>query len=162
MEEKSDILLTAEETEATPDGIDTAVDSATTTEDNGENHTESAQDNVEESISAVNYEDIARRDISELKAEFPELSDTESIAELENPIRYAALRDLGLSPSEAYLATTKRRIRQDNRAHLERSVPRAASIPRGSMSDAELRTAREIFSDISDAEIRSLYKRVTQ
>lgn len=110
----------------------------------------------------VDYEDIARRDISELKAEFPELSDTESITELENPIRYAALRDLGLSPSEAYFATTKRRPRQDNRSHLERSVPRGASVPRGSMSEAELRAAREIFSDISDSEIRSLYKRVTQ
>lgn len=128
-------------------------------ESENENEISEAEENNEKN---ADYESIARNDLEILKEEFSELSDAKSILELENPLRYAALRDLGLSPSEAYRATASRRPRQDNRFHLESSVPRAATMPLGTMSEAELRAAREIFSDISDSEIRNLYKRVTQ
>lgn len=120
------------------------------------------ENDVTETSERIDYEKIAREDLIRLKEEFPELSSLSNIAELENPLRYASLRDLGLTPAEAYLATRRRERRQDNRAHLESSIPRAAATIPGSMSDAELRAAREIFSDISDAEIKNLYKRVTQ
>ena len=94
--------------------------------------------------------------------EFPELSSLTNIAELHNPLRYAALRDLGLSPSEAYLATAKRARKQDNRAHLESSVPKRAAVPLGSISEQELNEYRELFGNISDSEIKKLYKKVTR
>lgn len=112
--------------------------------------------------SATDYAEIVRADIKALSSEFPELKDLSDISELDNPLRYGALRDLGLTPAEAYLATTKRRRTTDNRAHLERAVPRGASVPLGAMSERELSEARDIFSDISDAEIKRLYRKVTR
>ncbi len=109
------------------------------------------------------YESIIREDIRTLRESFPELSALSDISELENPTRYGALRDLGLSPEEAYRATTKRRAaRHDNRAHLQSSVPRPATSPQESISYNELMAAREIFGNISDAEIQRLYKKVTR
>ena len=109
---------------------------------------------------AVDYAAVVEEDIRILKEEFRELSSLSDICELDDPLRYAALRDLGLTPVEAYLATAKRQ-RKDNRSHLvaTRTVSRA---PVGSMSDAELMAAREIFDGVSDSEIRKLYKRVTK
>lgn len=108
----------------------------------------------------IDYEAVVKEDLKILREEFSELSEITDICELDNPLRYAALRDLGLSPAEAYLATAKR-SRKDNRSHLV--ATRTVSLEKnGTMSDAELASAREIFSNISDREIRKLYKRVTK
>lgn len=125
---------------------------------------ESCEPDVAEVSSSedVNYEALVEQDVAELSREFPELEGIKNITELENPIRYAALRDLGLSPAEAYLATTKKRRIPDTRSHLYSSVPGASALPKGSMSDGELSMARELFPDISDSEIRKLYKTVTK
>ena len=136
-----------EETELTEEDIDTA---------DAEQTTDSEKEDVE-----IDYAELVREDLRALKGAFPELATLRDISELENPLRYAALRDLGLSCEEAYLATTKKRVITDNRSHLLGGVPRAAKSPRGTMSDRELCGAREIFSDLSDAEIRNLYKKVT-
>lgn len=101
----------------------------------------------------------AEEDARELRAMFPELSALSGITALPDPIRFAELRDLGLSAREAYLATSGGR-RQDNRAHLHSAYPSPAHTPAG-MSDDELRRARELFSDLSDTEIRKLYKRIS-
>ena len=115
----------------------------------------------EEKGDEVDYESIARDDIIALREEFRELRYVSDITELDNPLRYAALRDLGLSPKEAYLATQGARQRQDNRSHLY-PAPRVSSQGVGIMPERELEAAREIFSDISDAEIRKLYRKVTR
>ena len=108
----------------------------------------------------VDYEAVVKEDLKILREEFSELSEIADICELNNPLRYAALRDLGLSPAEAYLATAKR-AKKDNRSHLV--ATKTVSLEKnGAMSDADLASAREIFSDISDREIRKLYKRVTK
>ena len=105
-------------------------------------------------------EETVDSDIAYLRESFSELSEIESISSLPNPTRYAALRDLGLTPEEAYLATG--RIKKVNtKAHLSSSVPRAASAPIGAMSKQELSDARGIFCDMDDNEIQRLYKRVT-
>ena len=123
--------------------------------------TEPVNDNIEDGTQ-INYEELIREDVLALTNEFPELANIKNITELENPIRYAALRDLGLSPAEAYLATTKKRRSADTRSHLYSSVPGASSLPKGSMTDSELFMARELFPDIPDSEIRKLYKTVTK
>lgn len=101
-------------------------------------------------------------DIKELKEEFPELSHITSITELQNSIRYAALRDLGLSPGEAYLLTSRRRATYDNRSHLTASVPASAKSPSSAMNHREMEEMRRLFGDISDSEIHKLYKKVTK
>ena len=109
----------------------------------------------------VDYERVMAEDLLALKSEFPELSHAQSITELDNPLRYAALRDLGLSPVEAYLATAKR-TKRDNRSHLTTAYGKNATPPEGIMTQRELAEARNLFGSLSDTEIRRLYKRVKE
>ncbi len=110
--------------------------------------------------SETDYAQIIADDIKSLKQQFDELSSLEDITELENPLRYAALRDLGLSPREAYLATSGARRARDTRSHLTGTVPKGAASPRGSMTSSELAAARDLFVGMSDSQIQALYKRV--
>ena len=106
------------------------------------------------------YARLAREDMEELIRIFPHRSGKRSVTELENPLRYAALRDLGLTPKEAYLATSGKASKYDTRSHLRSSVPIGAARSSESISTRELDEAREIFGNLSDREIHSLYKRV--
>lgn len=123
----------------------------------------SAEDSFSEELeSNEDYaEEVINSDLEELKREFPELSDTKDITEIHNPTRYAALRDLGLSPTEAYLATTPRVVR-DNRSHLKGTPTATARRPVSAMTHREWQEARALFEDLSDSEIEKLYKRVTK
>ena len=113
---------------------------------------------TEQTAPEIDYERLEREDISELCGEFPELR-IDSLTELDDPLRYGALRDLGLTPTEAYLATRKRH-RANTRAHLTPAAPEGAAFGGGSMSRAELEMARELFYGMSDSQISALYKRV--
>lgn len=117
-------------------------------------------DGTEDSTRA-DYERQAEEDLKELCREFPEIEGIKSLTEIKNPLRYAALRDLGLSPTEAYLAARGKPV-YDNRGHLGASVPRAAGMPRGFMPSGELNAARAIFRGMPDSEIQKLYQRVTR
>lgn len=116
---------------------------------------------IAETGNGTDYEAIIASDIATLKAEFPELKDITEITELNNPLRYAALRDLGLSPTEAYMATAKRRT-QDTRSHLRSAHGRSAAAPTSMMTQYELATARELFPGLTDSDLQRLYKRVTK
>ena len=132
------------------------------TSDEPEQNTEDVNDATgTESDEYPDYEAIIARDISELASEFAELKDLKDITELNNPLRYAELRDLGLTPREAYLATAKR-YKQDNRAHLRTAHGKNARASLGSMSNEELSVARELFPDLSDSDLQKLYKKVTK
>ena len=115
--------------------------------------------NADSSPQDIDYEALIEEDLKELRATFPELRGLGSITELKKPMRYAALRDLGLSPKEAYLATTEPHSR-DNRSHLDSAVPRAAGGGRSSMTRGELERARDLFPGLKDSELIGLYKKV--
>ena len=162
----------SESTEATPDNLEDLPDgSAPNALENDyiESYTEqnlpesdiTNEDSEVEPVPEVDYGELMLRDLAELKEEFAELHSLESVAQLNNPLRYAALRDMGLSPREAYLATSVRPRRTDNRSHLKRSVPTGAKGRGNGMTRSELMYARELFSGMSDADIYSLYKRVS-
>jgi hypothetical protein len=122
---------------------------------------ESKSENIESAANEeVDYAEIIKADTEALKARFPELSKISDVTELDNPLRYAALRDLGLTPEEAYLATRKRRM-SDNRSHLYPS-PSVSKSESETMPESEMRSARELFSGLSDSEIRKLYRKVTK
>ena len=138
----------------------------TTIEESGDSAMETVADEVEiaeklDTPPAVDYEKIIEEDLREIRALFPEAAGIASITELENPLRYAALRDLGLSAREAYLATSERRVRRDNRSHLVDSAPKSRGSTGEVMTREELRACRSLFDGLSDAEIQSLYKKVT-
>ena len=109
----------------------------------------------------VDYAALAKADMRELRALFPTLRDKTSITELDDPLRYAALRDLGLSPKEAYLATSAATSAYDNRSHLRSAVSSSRGSSSRAMSESELKGARELFFGLSDKEIQRLYKKVT-
>ena len=115
----------------------------------------------EADIESVDYEALIASDIATLKSEFSELAGIKDITGLNNPLRYAALRDLGLSPAEAYMATAKRSTR-DTRSHLVSARGKSMTADAGMMSQYELATARELFPGRSDSELQRLYKRVTK
>ena len=101
-------------------------------------------------------------DLKELAAEFPRLGgeDAQSLFDGE---RYKELRELGLSAREAFLATSKKAVEhKDTLSHLNGSVPRRARALDTGMSAGEMKSAREIFTGLSDEEIRALYRRVTK
>lgn len=146
----------SEETAATETIEETAPEA---TDEPNEENIDSSEDETAES---VDYAALAAEDLAELKAQFPALKELPSLAALPNPVRYAELRDMGLSPKEAYLATggTARR-RSDNRAHLLSAVPRASALATNLPSGAEMAEARRLFSNLTDAQIHRLYKKVT-
>lgn len=111
----------------------------------------------------TDYGKIVAEDIATLRVSFPELGNLSDITELQNPMRYAALRDLGLSAAEAYLATTPRRAVYDNRSHLSGAFPKTKSAPpTGGMTRAEWNMAKDLFPELSDGEIYELYKKATE
>ena len=132
-----------------------------TESDEIQNAAEDEADLVPEESESTDYSEIIEADIKELRTTFAELRDLESISELKNPMRFAALRDLGLSATEAYLATSMPRPAYDNRAHLTASVPGGAGVAT-EMSRNEYAIARDLFTELSDSEIRKLYRKVTK
>ncbi len=110
----------------------------------------------------VDYASVLTADIEELKATFPELRSMDNISELADPIRFGALRDLGLSAKEAYLASGGRKRSYDNRTHLVSSVPGGARSATDGISRQELDIARDLFEGMSENEIQRLYRKVTK
>ena len=107
-------------------------------------------------------EDTLALELDALRADFPELAGVGSLSEIDGAIRYGELRELGLSPREAYLATRPRRALQQSRAHLTSASPASRRAPAPAIPQRELRLARELFDGLSDTEIEALYKRVTR
>ena len=125
-------------------------------------NTEAEEIAEEVASDAPDYAAIIEEDLETLRRTFTEMRGVKSITELDNPLRYAALRDLGLSAREAYLATSERREKRDNRSHLVGATPRAGAYSSSLMSRDEIRAARQLFDGMSDADIQSLYKKVTR
>ena len=101
-------------------------------------------------------------ELDELLGEFPELSALESIEDMRGFSRYRELCDMGLTPREAYLATAPRRDTSSGKSHLLGAPIAKSAVSAHGISRGELMAAREIFGELSDAEIRRLYRKVTK
>jgi hypothetical protein len=150
---------TLNETEDTPEAKSEEYDESVA-EDNADPVSDGLPQDTSDGIE-VDYEALIASDVASLKAEFPELAGIKDVTDLNNPLRYAALRDLGLTPAEAYMATAKRSGR-DTRSHLVSARGRSMAQDTGMMSQLELATARDLFPGRSDSELQRLYKRVTK
>ncbi len=98
-------------------------------------------------------------DLRVIISEFPELRS--AVGGAINTERYEALRKLGLTVREAYLAASAPKG-ADNRAHMVAGVPTGAKSPELGMSSAEMEMARCIFDGLSEQEIKRLYSAVTR
>ena len=112
---------------------------------------------------APDYEALAAEDLAEIHRLVPALNGVKHLAELPNAVRYAALRDAGLSIEEALWAACHAvvagRAPYDNRSHLRSSVPRGAAGNPAAMTASEMQAAKDLFGDLSEAEIERLYLR---
>lgn len=119
-------------------------------------------DDADATGEGVDYAALAARDLGEIKRLAPALAGLSHLAELPNALRYAALRDAGLSVEEALHAACHAYLAPraaDNRAHLRSAVPIGAAGTPSRMTAAEMREARELFGDLTEGEIERLYAR---
>lgn len=116
------------------------------------------------------FEKKKRADLSEVQALYPETKQYGDIEDIPNFRRFAELRDMGLSPKEAYIAANPDAAREsvaaavkqgalnDTKKHLRSSVPKGAKDGSVRMSRAEFAEWRELFPGKSDKEIVALYR----
>lgn len=109
----------------------------------------------------VDYAALAAADLAEIKRLDPTYAPASHLSELPFARRFAALRDMGLSVVEALAAVTPRFSPYDTRSHLRPSAPGGARNPEGCLSTEEMKAAKALFSDLSEKELHSLYRRVT-
>ena len=109
----------------------------------------------------------AENDLAELKAIDPAASLYRHIGEMPGALRFAELRELGLSVEEAYYAVRgsageKPLPDRGGRAHLHGSVPGRAASGGVGMTVGEIEAARRLFPNLPDREIASLFRRVNE
>ena len=109
----------------------------------------------------IDYAKRVEEDLEEIRRQVPTLYGISDISDLKNPLRFGALRDLGLTVKEAFLASGGAKAVYDNRAHLTASVPKRASSGM-EMSRKEYEVVKDLFSNLSDSEIKKLYQRATK
>ena len=109
----------------------------------------------------------AEEDLLKLKEVAPEAAAYRHVGEMPGALRFAELRELGLSVEEAYYAVrgaagAKPVPDRGGRAHLHGSVPGRAATGGVSMTAGEIEAARRLFPGLPDREIASLYRRVNE
>lgn len=114
---------------------------------------------------------MVAKDLNELHSLFPETKGIDKFENVPNVKRYAELRDLGLSVSEAYNAANPnaRRdaiassVRQQSinasKSHLKSNVPIAAKDTSVKITRSEMQQMRDLFPDMSDKDLVALYKK---
>ena len=115
----------------------------------------------------VRFERQAENDLAELQAIDPDAARYRHIGEMPGALRFAELRELGLSVEEAYYAvrgaaSEKPLPERGGRAHLHGSVPGRAATGGVGMTVGEIEAARRLFPNLPDREIASLFRRVNE
>ena len=118
----------------------------------------------------VEFEKKMKADLEEIQREYPETRSLKALTEIENLAKFGRFRDLGLSAKEAYAAAnpdgvrksvaaaTKQQSLNGTKAHLKSAVPAGSKDDGIAISQRELNEWRDLFPDLSDKEIRQLYK----
>ncbi len=146
-------------------GVPTGVDNGGPSEAGETGETRGADGTASENADGdgvTDYAALAADDLRRIKCMAPSLAGLTHLAELPNAMRYAALRDAGLSVEEALYAACHAFVTPqaaDNRAHLRSAVPIGAAGTPSRMTAAEMREARELFGDLTEGEIERLYAR---
>lgn len=136
-------------------GVPTGVDNGGPSEAGETGETRGADGTASENADGdgvTDYAALAADDLRRIKCMAPSLAGLTHLAELPNAMRYAALRDAGLSVEEALYAACHAFVTPqaaDNRAHLRSAVPIGAAGTPSRMTAAEMREARELFGDLT-------------
>lgn len=111
---------------------------------------------------------LLKTDLEALHTAFPETKQYNSILEIPNVARFGALRDMGLSPKEAYSAANPDLVRSSaskaakktssGKSHLRSVTGRGVTGKTDTVIPSrEMRMYRELFPNMTDAQIRKLY-----
>ena len=109
-------------------------------------------------------------DLAEVQAAYPDAKAYASVMDFPNFKEFGRLRDLGLSPKQAYIASHPDAVRQnvaaatrqqslnDTKKHLKPAVSKASRDNTITMTKKELAECRDLFPGMSDKEIMKLYR----
>lgn len=109
-------------------------------------------------------------DLAEVQAAYPDAKAYASVKDFPNFKEFGRLRDLGLSPKQAYIASHPDAVRQnvaaatrqqslnDTKRHLKPAVSKASRDNTITMTKKELAECRDLFPGMSDREIMKLYR----
>ena len=128
---------------------------------------------AERLLAAQEFEKLARADLAELHAAYPETKQYDDVRKLPEDIlkKFGRFRDAGLSAKEAYAAANPDGIRNvvatavkkqslhESKGHLQSAVPKGSKDNSVVMTKSELATWRDLFPGKSDKEIVELYKK---
>lgn len=130
---------------------------------------------AEDQAKAEAWEKQAASDIRAIHEAFPEAKQYKSLHDLPNKVKFARLMDSGKSLLEAFVEShpgiAARRVSGNHKvsdlagtkSHLTSSVPKGAKDTSVNISKSEMASLRDVFGeDLSDKEIKALYKRVTR
>lgn len=131
-------------------------------------------ENAKQLLARQRFEQLCATDLAELKKSFPDLLSVENIRKcfdsVEDFAQFGKLRDSGVSAKNAYMAVNGDKVRtaqaqavknkagSDGKRHITSVAPKKASDNSVVMPKAMLVEWRESFPELSDAEIRALYK----
>lgn len=129
---------------------------------------------AKQSLARQRFEQLAASDLAELKKSFPDLLQVDNIRNafktMEDFIQFGKLRDSGVAPKTAYMAVNGEQVRTaqaqaaqkkvagDGKRHITSVAPKKTSDTSVVMPKETLREWRDNFPELSDAEIRKLYK----
>lgn len=110
---------------------------------------------------------LMKDDLAALHSAFPETRKYKTMLEIPNFTRFGQLRDMGLSAKEAFSASNPDLVRSsaakaakranNGKSHLRPVVGKSSSKGETVISSRQMREFREMFPNMSDAEIRKLY-----
>lgn len=100
-----------------------------------------------------------KADIDAINIRFPDAK-ISSLEDIKNSSQYVALRDKGVSPEEAYAQVI--RPKEDGKKHMTATASKTTPSRGAQMTAFEKRAARDLFPNMTDAEIQKLYKRVSK
>lgn len=132
---------------------------------------ESARDEeARQLLQRTEFEKKMKADLEELQRFYPETKKLTAITQVQNFAEFGKLRDMGLSPKQAYAAANADGVRDsvaaavkqqslnETKQHLQSAVPKKAKGDSITMTKSELAQWRDLFPDKSDKEIIALYK----
>lgn len=129
-----------------------------------------ANEEAKKLVQKIAFEEKMKADFAEVQAFYPETKGLKSITEIDNFVEFGRLRDLGLSPKQAYAAANadnvkksvanavKQKSLNDTKQHLQSAVPKGSKDNSLVMPKSTLAEWRDLFPNKSDKEIIALYK----
>ena len=129
---------------------------------------------AKQTLARQRFEQFAASDLAELKKSFPDLLQVDNIRDafksMEDFVQFGKLRDSGVAPKNAYMAVNGEQVRTaqaqaaqkkvagDGKRHITSVAPKKASDTNVVMPKETLEEWRDNFPELTDAEIRKLYR----